>query len=78
MQYTSRLVNLDLVIYISRARIVIDHIVSFKSVLLELFIGNLILKVLKPIRGQEAKPGTCHHTLPAIPTDLGEFLSKIF
>ena len=61
---------LVLVLYISAARIALDHVGYFQPTLVELILWNLRLISNSSSRA-EVKPDTCHHTLPAVPTDLG-------
>ena len=65
------------IIYINTARIAINHIGSFKSALLELFIRNLRLNFKGLFRPGKPSQEFCHQTLPVISIDLGEFLSSL-
>ena len=74
MQNKSRFNHLALVSHINMARIAIDHIGSFKS-LLGFFIRSLKLTFKCPLRpGSPAR--NLLSDLPAIPVDLAEILSS--
>ena len=77
LQTNSSFNKLCPMIYISTARVAIDHIGSFKSALLELFIRNLSLNLKGTSTPGKVKPRTCHQTWPGIPTDLCEFLFSL-
>lgn len=53
----SRFDKIGLVFYINAARIAVDHIVSFKTALLELFQKESQIELLNTSQCQEAKPG---------------------
>ena len=43
---------------------------------LELFIRNLRLNFIRPLKARKAMPNTCHQILLTVPTYLGEFFSS--
>ena len=57
LQIKSSFSKLGLIIYSSVARITIDHIGSFKSALLEIFVRNLRLNFQKPLEAKKPSQG---------------------